>query len=648
MERSSELSGFYKLSIDARRAKLREWAGLTEAELASYAFPPGIDPALVDRMIENVVGVFPLPLGIATNFRVNGTDYLVPMAIEEPSVVAAASNSAKVTRATGGFRAQTTAPVMIGQVQLLEVPDPSAARLRILAEREKLLEQANAKDPMLVKFGGGARDLEVRIVPSPRGTMLVVHLLVDARDAGGMNAVNTMCEALAPTLARLAGGRAVLRIISNLAVLRLARAWATFPAAQLATSDMTGPQVVEAILDAYTLAVVDPFRCATHNKGIMNGISAVVVATGNDFRAIESGAHTYAAFRAREGGVVAPLTTFEKDRAGDLVGSVELPVAVGLVGGATAVHPTAKANVKLLGVRGAGRRPGAELWRSPGPGHRGHPAGAHGAARAEHRHDGGRPARGGRSRRRPPRRRARDPDRSRPGDPARAAGPGPGMKIGILALQGDVPEHRAALAGLVAPEDIVEVRRTAQLETVDALLMPGGESTTMARLLRDTEIFDPLLARLRAGLPVLATCAGLILLSRQIAPLGEGSTAPETMDVLGVTVRRNDYGRQADSFEAPVRCPLAGDAPFPGVFIRAPRILEVAGDTEPIARRGEEIVGVRRGNAWGFAFHPELARDDRIHRAWIASFDRRAAQRTGQNSATNRMKKASARATASQ
>jgi hydroxymethylglutaryl-CoA reductase len=353
MARSSELSGFYRLSIEARRAKLREWAGLTDAELAAYALPPGLDPALLDRMIENVVGVVPLPVGIATHFRVNEKDYLVPMAIEEPSVVAAASNSAKVARAAGGFRAQSTPPVMIGQVQLLEVPDPAAARLRILAEREPLLAQANAKDPMLVKFGGGAREIEVRLLPSPRGTMVVVHLHVDARDAGGMNAVNTMCEALAPRLASLAGGRAVLRIISNLAVLRLTRAWAKFPAARLATPTMSGAEVVEAILDAYALALVDPFRCATHNKGIMNGIDAVVIATGNDFRAIESGAHTYAAYRAPDGAVVRPLTTYEKDAAGDLVGTIELPVAVGLIGGATAVHPTARTSVKLLGVTSA-------------------------------------------------------------------------------------------------------------------------------------------------------------------------------------------------------------------------------------------------------------------------------------------------------
>jgi hydroxymethylglutaryl-CoA reductase len=353
MEKSSEISGFYRLPIEARRKLLREWADLTDAELGAYEFPPGIDPGIFDRMIENVVGSYAYPLGIATNFRINQKDYLVPMAIEEPSVVAAASNAAKVARAEGGFSAQTTPPIMIGQVQVLDVADPAAGRLRILAARESLLEKANAQDPMLVKFGGGARDLEVRVIPSPRGTMLVVHLLVDARDAAGMNAVNTMCEALAPDLGRLAGGRSLLRIISNLAIYRLARASATFRANLLATDSMKGPEVVEAILDAYTFAAVDPFRCATHNKGIMNGISAVVVATGNDFRAIESGAHTYAAFQAKDGAVVKPLTTYEKDRNGDLVGSIEVPLAVGLIGGATAVHPTAKANVKLLGIKGA-------------------------------------------------------------------------------------------------------------------------------------------------------------------------------------------------------------------------------------------------------------------------------------------------------
>ncbi len=353
-ERRSDLSGFYKKSVEERRAVAVDWAGLSEAEARAFDFPPGVDRATLERMIENVIGVFPLPLGVATHFRIDGRDRRVPMAIEEPSVVAAASNSAKVARAGGGFFTQTTPPIMIGQVQLTHVADPAAARLRILEAREALLAQANAKDPVLVRFGGGARELDVRIVPSERGTMLVVHLLVDARDAGGMNAVNTMCEALAPELGRLARGRPVLRIISNLAVHRLVRARATFPAAALATEQATGPEVVRAILEAYRFAVADPFRCATHNKGIMNGISSVVLATANDFRAIESGAHTYAAWTARDdGGVVRPLTHFERNAAGDLVGTIELPMAIGLIGGATAVHPTAKANVKLLGVRSA-------------------------------------------------------------------------------------------------------------------------------------------------------------------------------------------------------------------------------------------------------------------------------------------------------
>ncbi len=356
MDRSSEVPGFYRRSLAERREFLKEWAGLTDAEVRSLEFPPGIDPGTIDRMIENVVGVMPLPLGIATNFRINDRDTLVPMAIEEPSVVAAASNAAKVARASGGFSAQSTAPVMIGQVQILDVPDPVAARIRILQRRDELLAAANAKDPVLVKFGGGAKDLEARILATERGTMIVVHLLVDARDAGGMNAVNTMCEALAPEFARLTGGRVVLRIISNLAIHRLARAHATFPAALLATETATGAEVVDAILDAYALATADPFRCATHNNGIMNGVSSVVIATGNDFRAIESGAHTYAAWRAGEADaatVVLPLTTYEKDKDGNLVGSIEIPAPVGLIGGATAVHPTAKTNVKILGVKSA-------------------------------------------------------------------------------------------------------------------------------------------------------------------------------------------------------------------------------------------------------------------------------------------------------
>lgn len=352
-ERSSELSGFYKRSAEERRKIAREFAGIEAGGEAPWLPPPGVESAILERMIENVIGTFPLPLGVATHFRVNGKDYLVPMALEEPSVVAAASHAAKLARASGGFHAQTSTPVMIGQVSLLDVPDPHAARLRILEHREELIQLANGKDPLLNKVGGGARDLEVRHVVTPRGPLLVVHLHVDVRDAMGANAVNTMAEALAPELARLSGGRRGLRIISNLAIHRVARAWAIFPKESLAGEGATGPQVVEGILDAWNFAVHDPFRTSTHNKGIMNGVSAVAIATGNDFRALEAGAHSYAAWKAREGGVIAPLTTYEKNPQGDLVGTIEMPLAVGLVGGATAVHPTAKLNVRLLGVQSA-------------------------------------------------------------------------------------------------------------------------------------------------------------------------------------------------------------------------------------------------------------------------------------------------------
>ncbi len=233
---------------------------------------------------------------------------------------------------------------MIGQVQLVDVSDPFGAKMTILEHRSRILEMCNEKDPVLVKFGGGARDIEVRVIDTHRGPMVITHLLVDCRDAMGANAVNTMAEAVAPYLEEITGGRVYLRIISNLAVKRLARARATF-----SKDAIGGPDVVEGMLEAYAFAAADPYRCATHNKGIMNGIDAVVIATGNDWRAIEAGAHTYAAFR----GGYRPLTTWEGNGDGDLVGTIELPLAVGLIGGATAVHPTAKANVKLLGVKTA-------------------------------------------------------------------------------------------------------------------------------------------------------------------------------------------------------------------------------------------------------------------------------------------------------
>ncbi len=341
--KSSELSGFYKLRADERLKLVADFASLSNEEVAILS-TSGALGELADRMIENVVGTMPLPLGIATNFLINGRDYLIPMAIEEPSVVAAASNAAKMARASGGFQTSSTEPIMIGQIQITDVPDPFSAKLALIAAKEKILERANKQDSVLVKLGGGAKDLDVRILNTASGTQVILHLLVNVKDAMGANAVNTMAEAVAPYIEQLAGGRVYLRIISNLAAHRLATARAVFT-----KETIGGADVVTGILRAYEFAQADPYRCATHNKGIMNGIDAVVIATGNDFRAIESGAHAYASIT----GQYQPLTHWERNREGDLVGTIELPLAVGLVGGATATHPTAKVNVKIIGVQTA-------------------------------------------------------------------------------------------------------------------------------------------------------------------------------------------------------------------------------------------------------------------------------------------------------
>lgn len=342
---SSNISGFYRMGIDERLKRVQEFAGLSDDEVEILSKTGALEPAQADRMIENVIGTIPITLGIATNFIANGKEYLVPMATEEPSVVAAASNSAKVARENGGFKTSSTEPIMIGQIQLTHVEDVEKGKATIMQHKTELLELANSKDPMLVKLGGGARDLEVRIIESINGPMIINHLLVNCLDAMGANAVNTMAEAISPKIEELTGGKVYLRIISNLAVHRLARSEAIFSKELLG-----GEDVVNGILEAYAFAAADPFRCATHNKGIMNGIDAVVLATGNDYRAIEAGAHSYAAWK--EGGYK-PLTHYEKNADGDIIGSIELPMAVGLVGGATAVHPTAKACVKILGIKSA-------------------------------------------------------------------------------------------------------------------------------------------------------------------------------------------------------------------------------------------------------------------------------------------------------
>ncbi|MBN1977438.1 MAG: hydroxymethylglutaryl-CoA reductase, degradative [Anaerolineae bacterium] len=346
--KSSRLAGFYKQSLDERIDRVARWANLTAGETAALRGAMGLDRA--DQMIENVVGLHALPLGIAVNFLVNGREVLVPMVVEEPSVVAGASYAAKLARAGGGFQASTTPPEMIGQIQVLDVIDPESARSDLLAVREELLSLANGTDPVIVGLGGGARDLEVRVLQdTAAGPMLVVHLIFDCVDVMGANAVNTACEALAPKVEQVAGGRVLLRILSNLADRRLARARCTVPMDALASGDFSGEEVARSIVEAWAFAAADPYRAATHNKGIMNGVDAVALATGNDWRAVEAGAHAYA---ARSGRYTA-LSTWARDDSGDLVGTLEMPLALGVVGGATRVHPGAQVALKILGVQTA-------------------------------------------------------------------------------------------------------------------------------------------------------------------------------------------------------------------------------------------------------------------------------------------------------
>ena len=338
---NSEIPGFYKLSMKERVALVKKLAGLTDEESGAIADTGGLPAEVADRMIENVIGGITMPMGIAVNFRVNGKDYLVPMALEEPSVVAAASNAAKMARVKGGFTVTDTGPLMIGQIQVVNVPNPEKAKKSLLEKRDEILKKANDQDPLLLSLGGGARELNARVLSTLKGPMVVAELVVNCGDAMGANAVNTMAEAVAPMVEQITGGKVLLRIISNLADRRLVRATATFDKEAIG-----GAEAVEGIINAYAFADSDPYRCATHNKGIMNGVVAVGIACGQDIRALEAGAHSYASKTGR----YKPLTTYEKDRNGDLVGRLEMPMAVGLVGGASKTHPSAKAAIKILGV----------------------------------------------------------------------------------------------------------------------------------------------------------------------------------------------------------------------------------------------------------------------------------------------------------
>ncbi len=347
--KSSRFPGFYKLSLEERVAAVAAWAGLDKDE-EQILLGQGLDAGQASQMIENGIGTYALPLGIAVNFLINDRDYLIPMAVEEPSVLAAVSHAAKLIRAGGGFRTEATEPVMIGQIQLLGLENLELAAQCIEQNKHSLMAAADECSQSIVRRGGGSRDIEVRRFPdTPVGPMLVVHLLYDTRDAMGANAINTVVETIAPLVEDLTGGRANLRILSNLTDRRLVTARCTVPAQALGRGDMDGGLVAERIEEANAFALVDPYRAATHNKGIMNGIDAVCIATGNDWRAIEAGAHAYA---ARDGHYKA-LTDWHVDENGDLFGEIKLPLAVGTVGGATRVHPTAQVTMKILGVASA-------------------------------------------------------------------------------------------------------------------------------------------------------------------------------------------------------------------------------------------------------------------------------------------------------
>lgn len=343
--KKNNYSGFYKLSVEDRLREVAEFSNLSEEEIKILKDANSLSEEASDNMVENVIGRFSLPVGVALNFIVNDKEYLVPMVTEEPSVIAAASNGAKVARSSGGFYATNTGSMMIAQIQVIGVEDIEYTKFKIYQNKEEILRRANESDPILISLGGGAKDLEVRRIKSSiSDDMLVIHLIVNTLDAMGANAVNTMAENLAPYIEEITGGSVYLRILSNLATKRLVRA-----STLIKKEELGGEEVVDKIIAAYAFAEADPYRAATHNKGIMNGISAAVLATGNDTRAIESGAHAYASIS----GSYKPLTSWEKTADGDLAGTIEMPLALGLVGGATKVHPTAKANVKILGVESA-------------------------------------------------------------------------------------------------------------------------------------------------------------------------------------------------------------------------------------------------------------------------------------------------------
>lgn len=347
---SSRIENLRNMEPAERLAAVAAASGIDAATAQALGSGPVLPMSIANGMIENVIGKFELPLAVASNFTVNGRDYLVPMAVEEPSVVAAASYMARIARECGGFVTSSSAPVMRAQIQVLGMADPQAARHRLFSAADELIEMANRRDRVLIGLGGGCKEIEVHVFEtSPVGPMVVLHLLVDVRDAMGANTVNSMAETIAPRVAEIAGGHVRLRILSNLADRRLVRARVSLTPAAMTTRDLDGAAVIDGMIEACALALIDPYRAATHNKGIMNGIDPVVVATGNDWRAIEAGAHAYAA----RGGRYASLTQWERSADGRLHGTLEMPMALGLVGGATRTHPAAQAALRLMGVASA-------------------------------------------------------------------------------------------------------------------------------------------------------------------------------------------------------------------------------------------------------------------------------------------------------
>lgn len=347
---NSKLPNFRKLTVSERLKEIAKIAGLNQEQQQLLENDGALACDLANGMIENVIGKFELPFGVAANFQINGKDHLIPMVVEEPSVVAAASYMAKIVRENGGFKTSSTAPLMRAQVQILNIESAQKAKEVLLAHKQDIIQLANSKDKFLISLGGGCQDIEVHLFESSKvGPMAVMHLVVNVCDAMGANTVNTMAETVTPLVEKLTGGQVRLRILSNLADLRLARAELTVRPEQLKQETLSGEEVIDRMLEAYEFAVIDPYRAATHNKGIMNGIDPVIVATGNDWRAIEAGAHVYAV----KNGHYTSLTTWGKDAQGNLVGRIELPMAVGLVGGATKTHPLAQLSIQMLNIESA-------------------------------------------------------------------------------------------------------------------------------------------------------------------------------------------------------------------------------------------------------------------------------------------------------